>query len=349
MFHNCKNLTSVTIPESVTWIGYQAFNGCTKLTDVYYAGSESSWNFIDIDNVGNDYLNKAEKHYNSTGPVEKPVSTDPATGKTKTAITVEVNGGKAVTYTGKTVQPTVVVRDAEGSVIDRSEYSIVGYKNNTNIASADSADAPSVTVKAKAGGSYIFTNADENGEVTQTFTIEGVKVTVSAKDITTTYTGTDVTQDKKVISKIKGTAKAGKKTVKGTWSFVDTGIVNASDEPYDVTVQFTPDDKNYEAATTTIKVTVKPAKISVKSVLMEPDSVSEMTTPHAEEVLFKGLLGNDKLYKDFDYVVEFPNGYKKIAAGTQSVSYKITLLNPNYTFGSKNYKTGTVKVKISAD
>lgn len=33
-FYNCKSLTTVTIPNSVKTIGFQAFEGCTSLTDI---------------------------------------------------------------------------------------------------------------------------------------------------------------------------------------------------------------------------------------------------------------------------------------------------------------------------
>ena len=47
-FFNCTNIKSVTIPISVTSIGKYAFDYCTSLTDVYYAGSEEEWKKISI-------------------------------------------------------------------------------------------------------------------------------------------------------------------------------------------------------------------------------------------------------------------------------------------------------------
>ena len=45
-FYVCESLASVTIPDSVTEIGYQAFLYCSSLTTINYRGSESEWNAI---------------------------------------------------------------------------------------------------------------------------------------------------------------------------------------------------------------------------------------------------------------------------------------------------------------
>ena len=42
-FYNCKSLTSITIPSSVTSIGNNAFYGCDKLTKVNHLGTIDSW------------------------------------------------------------------------------------------------------------------------------------------------------------------------------------------------------------------------------------------------------------------------------------------------------------------
>ncbi len=51
---NIKDLQSVTIPSSVTKIGYKAFYECENIKNVYYDGDIVSWLSIVVNNKGND-------------------------------------------------------------------------------------------------------------------------------------------------------------------------------------------------------------------------------------------------------------------------------------------------------
>jgi hypothetical protein len=51
------------ITDSVTSIGYSAFNGCSALKDVYYTGTEEEWGQISIGSDNYD-LTSATIHYN---------------------------------------------------------------------------------------------------------------------------------------------------------------------------------------------------------------------------------------------------------------------------------------------
>ena len=63
-FAYCIRLTSVNIPNSVTSIGNSAFSNCTNLSNVYYGGTETQWNAINIGTY-NAPLTTATIHYNS--------------------------------------------------------------------------------------------------------------------------------------------------------------------------------------------------------------------------------------------------------------------------------------------
>lgn len=94
-FINSK-LESITIPSTVVEIGRiafqntelewvifegnknleivnHAFDGCDKLTDVYYTGTEEEWNEIIINEIGNDYLLNAEMHFNYINIIKEEI------------------------------------------------------------------------------------------------------------------------------------------------------------------------------------------------------------------------------------------------------------------------------------
>ena len=60
-FIGCDAL-SVTIPKSVTFIGGSAFYNCKELTDVYYAGMQTEWDNVTIENY-NTSLTNAKIHF----------------------------------------------------------------------------------------------------------------------------------------------------------------------------------------------------------------------------------------------------------------------------------------------
>lgn len=62
-FQYCTELASVTIPNSVTWIGFGAFDMCISLTSVYYNGTAEEWAKIRINSTG--YLTNAARYYYS--------------------------------------------------------------------------------------------------------------------------------------------------------------------------------------------------------------------------------------------------------------------------------------------
>ncbi len=60
-FCYCKNLTKISIPVSMKYIGFAAFYGCNSLSYVAYSGTDNQWKLIEISNEanGNEALNNA--------------------------------------------------------------------------------------------------------------------------------------------------------------------------------------------------------------------------------------------------------------------------------------------------
>ena len=61
-FYSCYNLTDIAIPESVTYIGYDAFYN-TNLKNIYYTGSTQQWDNICVDS-GNENIRTANIRFN---------------------------------------------------------------------------------------------------------------------------------------------------------------------------------------------------------------------------------------------------------------------------------------------
>lgn len=88
VFSNCSALKELFIPTSLESMGPYSFDGCTSLKDIYYCGSESDWNDLDIHPDITSFISKnnVEVHFNYsvgeevTEPSAEP-STDPSTNE----------------------------------------------------------------------------------------------------------------------------------------------------------------------------------------------------------------------------------------------------------------------------
>ena len=60
-FYGCDSLKNVTLPKSIELVGVSAFQNCTSISDVWYAGSESDRTEITILN-NNAELSSATWH-----------------------------------------------------------------------------------------------------------------------------------------------------------------------------------------------------------------------------------------------------------------------------------------------
>ena len=116
-FEDCTSLTSITIPNSVTSIGYEAFYDTPWLTDVYYTGSETEWNNIDI-GENNTYLTNATIHYNYGS-----IHTHSYTSKITKAATCIATGVKTYTCScGDTYTETIPAtgHKSSGWIVDKA-------------------------------------------------------------------------------------------------------------------------------------------------------------------------------------------------------------------------------------
>ena len=65
LFDQASGLRRVALPKGLKGVAANAFYGCTKIQEVFYAGSETEWNALPIA-TGNDPLKNATIYYNST-------------------------------------------------------------------------------------------------------------------------------------------------------------------------------------------------------------------------------------------------------------------------------------------
>ncbi len=98
-FSECTSLTSVTIPVTMGTIQGFAFDMCYSLTDIYYAGTQQQWEEIYIDWSGNEYLQNAIIHFNSTGAEPLPDGIL-GMGSCGTDMTWSLDDAGTLTFTG---------------------------------------------------------------------------------------------------------------------------------------------------------------------------------------------------------------------------------------------------------
>lgn len=65
LFQNAACIRRVALPKGLKGVAANAFYGCTKIQEVFYAGSEAEWNALPIA-TGNDPLKNATIYFNST-------------------------------------------------------------------------------------------------------------------------------------------------------------------------------------------------------------------------------------------------------------------------------------------
>ncbi|MDO5137436.1 MAG: leucine-rich repeat protein [Oscillospiraceae bacterium] len=170
-FSGCPKLETIYLPESLLKIEKFAFFDCISLNDNYFAGSESTWGKVVIEQGQNDdtCITNATVHF----------------AKENEPIVLEVvNTSIEVSdqfWTGEPLTPIVYVKYLDDELTESVDYTL-SYSNNTKVGTA--------TVKITGKGNY-------TGTISKTFKINGIPVsnaTVSGIS-NKTYTGSAITQD----------------------------------------------------------------------------------------------------------------------------------------------------------
>ena len=132
VFADCSGITEIHLPSSLTAIDAYCFDGCTSLAEVFYNGSQSSWESIEI-SEGNNALLQANIHFAAEYVLiegeELRVPFVEGTGKiVKASFVPETNGYYNFTYSSGTASVSrLSVLNSEGTVVvnylvDTMEY-----------------------------------------------------------------------------------------------------------------------------------------------------------------------------------------------------------------------------------
>lgn len=189
---DCENLTSVTIPNSITDVCSYAFYGCDMLTDVHYSGTEEQWNEIAIED-GNTALTNANIHFNWVGNgnvTDGDVTDDNVSDGNVTDRTVIDSGscGDNVTYT--LYDDGELLISGEGDMWDYTDCETPFDKNRNNIKSIVFSDGVTSV------GGEAFNNFDslENIKFSDTMELIGYSAFDHCDDLATITIPDSVTE-----------------------------------------------------------------------------------------------------------------------------------------------------------
>lgn len=163
-FSYSDNLKSISIPKTVSKIGYYAFGECNSLSDVYYEGSQEDWNNIAISS-GNDSLTKATIHFNSISNIPDE-NTKIDFGADRFSFGKDITG-----YVGSEIDTLLVYTSSKGSIATldiSSDNSNVVEIGAIEIGSGDyiaseNEQVATVTLKLKSEGSTTITITSPEG------------------------------------------------------------------------------------------------------------------------------------------------------------------------------------------
>ena len=158
IFANCKNLQNVTIGNGVTNIPDGTFTGCTKLSNIKYAGTKAQWNAISLGDSWNEDV-PATKVICSDGVVRLDGSAEENTTKpSATANTTQ----PSTTTTETTTKPSTSTTTRPSTTTTTKPHSDVLIINNTRTISNQTINSD---VYITSTAVVTFNNVTVNGNI----------------------------------------------------------------------------------------------------------------------------------------------------------------------------------------
>ena len=154
LFQNAACIRRVALPKGLKGVAANAFYGCRKIQEVFYAGSEAEWNALPIA-TGNDPLKNATIYYNST------------LDDYYCRITVEVSEGGRVAVSANTAK--------EGDIVTVTATPYRGYALSAIYVDEEEISGDTFTVTGNHRVSAVFTRLPIVGG-NEDFRLEGITV-----------------------------------------------------------------------------------------------------------------------------------------------------------------------------
>ncbi len=154
LFQNAACIRRVALPKGLKGVAANAFDGCTKIQEVFYAGSEAEWKALPIA-TGNDPLKNATIYYNST------------IDDFYCHITVEVSEGGRVAVSANTVKT--------GDIVTVTATPYRGYALSAIYVDGAEISGDTFTVTGNHRVSAVFTRLPAVGG-NEDFRLEGITV-----------------------------------------------------------------------------------------------------------------------------------------------------------------------------
>ena len=317
-----KTLTKINIPSSVKVVEDYAFDGCTGLTDVYYAGSKSQWSAINIGSSNLPFTN-ATIHF----AVEE-IDLSKCTIKLSET---------TYTYNGSARKPKVTVQNGSTTLTAGKDYT-VSYTDNTNAGTA--------TVKVEGSGKYI-------GELSVTFIIEKAMPKLTFASNSVNKTTLDAAFTNKLTKTTDGTVSFKSSNTKVATVSSTSGKVTIKGEGTATITATSAEGMNYKSGSAKYTLTVVDGRTDVSELTISLSETCYIYDGKVKEPTVTVKNGSTTLTVGTDYTVGYADNTNAGTAtvkvegagnykGERSVTFTIAKADPKLTFASSNVNKTTL-------